>query len=139
MKTLTKQTDDLPRKKDYMTELGRPYDPEDPNQARTFTTMMRTADLMPLVDTSGGIQLADREGVFAHSFRCRLCTLHFVLFSWSATRHTPETIVCPECGSSGGFMHRITELSDSRTFSLASDRAPEIYDVWPFRLPQQAP
>jgi len=30
-------------------------------------------------------------------------------------------------------MHRITVLSESRSFSLASDRQPEIYDAWPFR------
>ena len=117
-----------------MTEIGRPYDPDDPDETRTFTTMMKTNDLLPFVDTSGGVQLADREGVFAHSFRCRRCTLHFVLFSWSPTRHTPDTIVCPECGSSGGFLHRLTQLSESRRFSLAPDRETEIYDVWPFRL-----
>src|SRR6059036_3920097 len=117
-----------------MTELGRPFDPDDPSGDRTSIFMMPTRDLLPLVDTSGGVQLADREGVFAHSFRCRRCTLHFVLFSWSATRHTPNTIVCPECGGSGEFLHRITQLSESRRFSLAPDRETEIYDVWPFRL-----
>ena len=122
-----------------MPEIGRPYDPEDPNEERTFTTMMKAADLAPFVDTSGGVQLADREGVFAHSFRCRRCTLHFVLFSWSATRHTPDTIVCPECGDSGGFLHRITVLSEIRTFNLAPNRTPEIYDVWPFRLASGRP
>ncbi len=122
-----------------MTQLGKPYDPADPNEERTFTMMMRTADLTPLVDTSGGVQLADREGVFAHSFRCRRCTLHFVLFSWLATRHTPDTIVCPECGGSSAFLYRITVLSETRTFSLAPDRALEIYDVWPFRLPRGGP
>ena len=123
-----------------MTEIGRPYDPEDPNAERTFTTMMKAADLAPFVDTSGGVQLADREGVFAQSFRCRRCTLHFVLFSWSATRHTPDTIVCPECGGSGGgFLHRITVLSEIRTFNVAPDRTPEIYDVWPFRLASGRP
>ena len=115
-------------------KIGRPYDPEDPNEERTFTTMMKAADLAPFVDTSGGVQLADREGVFAHSFRCRRCTLHFVLFSWSATRHTSDTIICPECDGSGGFLHRITVLSEIRTFNVAPDRTPEIYDVWPFRL-----
>jgi predicted RNA-binding Zn-ribbon protein involved in translation (DUF1610 family) len=116
-----------------------PYDPEDPNEERTFTTMMKAADLAPFVDTSGGVQLADREGVFSHSFRCRRCTLHFVLFSWSASRHTPDTIVCPECGGSGGFLHRMTVLSELRTFNLAPDRASEIYDVWPFRLASGRP
>jgi hypothetical protein len=118
-----------------MTELGRPFDPTDPNDERTTTVMMKTSDLLPLVDTSGGIQLADREGVFAHSFKCRGCTLHFVLFSWSMSRHTPQTIRCPECGNTGGFMHRITVLSESQRFSFAPDREPEIYDVWPFRSP----
>jgi predicted RNA-binding Zn-ribbon protein involved in translation (DUF1610 family) len=116
-----------------MPELDKPYDPDDPDDERTYTTIVRAADLMPLVDTSGGVQLADREGVFAHSFRCHRCALHFVLFSWSATRHTPDTILCPECGGSGGFLHRITVLSEGRGFSLARDRAPEIYDVWPFK------
>jgi predicted RNA-binding Zn-ribbon protein involved in translation (DUF1610 family) len=115
-----------------MTELGRPFDPADPNGDRTSTVMMKTSDLLPLADTSGGVQLADREGVFAHSFKCRRCTLHFVLFSWSMSRHTPQTIHCPECGNSGDFMHRIAVLSESPRFSLASDRQPEIYDVWPF-------
>jgi DNA-directed RNA polymerase subunit RPC12/RpoP len=72
--------------------------------------------------------------VFAHSFKCRRCTLHFVLFSWALGRHRPATIHCPECGSTGAFMHRIAQLSASRTFSFAPDREPEIYDVWPFRL-----
>jgi hypothetical protein len=115
-------------------QTGRPYDPNDPDGERTFTTVMRTEDLAPHVDLSGGVQLADREGVFAHSFRCRRCTLHFVLFSWSASRHRPDTIVCPECRSSRYFLHRITQLSMSTRFSSAPDRKPEIYDVWPFRL-----
>src|SRR2546427_13300834 len=104
-----------------MTEIGRPYDPRDPDEERTFTTMSPTRDLMPLIDTFGGIQLADREGVWAHSFRCRACTLHFVLFSWSLSRHAAETISCQKCGATGGFLHRITHLSTSTTFSLAPD------------------
>jgi predicted RNA-binding Zn-ribbon protein involved in translation (DUF1610 family) len=115
-----------------MTELGRPFDPAGPNDDQSPIVMMKTSDLVPLVDTSGGVQLAEREGVFAHSFKCRRCTLHFVLFSWSMSRHTPQTIHCPECGNTGEFIHRITVLSESRGFSLAPDRQPEIYDVWPF-------
>src|SRR2546427_9262531 len=116
-----------------MTELGRPFDPADPNGDRTSTVMMKTSDLLPLADTSGGVQLADREGVFAHSFRCRRCTLHFVLFSWSETRLGLETIACPECRGTGAFLHKITKLSASREFRVDADRDPEIYDVWPFR------
>jgi predicted RNA-binding Zn-ribbon protein involved in translation (DUF1610 family) len=118
-----------------MAGSGRPFDPADPNGERTSIVVMRTRDLMPNVDTSGGVQLADREGVYAHSFKCRSCTLHFVLFSWSLSRHNPETIRCPECGNTGDFMHRITVLSESTRFSLAPDRQPEIYDVWPFHSP----
>jgi predicted RNA-binding Zn-ribbon protein involved in translation (DUF1610 family) len=118
-----------------MAESGRPFDPADPNGERTSIVMMKTSGLMPYVETSGGVQLADREGVFAHSFKCRRCTLHFVLFSWSLSRHNPHTIHCPECGNTGDFMHRITVLSESPRFSLAPDRQPEIYDVWPFHSP----
>lgn len=121
-----------------MPEIGRPYDPEDPNEADIHHDD-EGGRSGAVVDTSGGVQLADREGVFAHSFRCRRCSLHFVLFSWSATRHTPDTIVCPECGGSGGFLHRITVLSEIRTFNVAPDRTPEIYDVWPFLLASGRP
>lgn len=117
-----------------MTESGRPYVPEDPDGERVVTSVMRASDLLPYVDMSGGVQLEDREGVWAHSFRCDRCTLHFVLFSWSETRHTTETVSCPECRSSGRFMHRVTKLSASQSFDVAGDREPEIYDVWPFRL-----
>jgi DNA-directed RNA polymerase subunit RPC12/RpoP len=86
------------------------------------------------VDLSGGVQLAEREGVFAQSFKCHACTLHFVLFSWSETRHRPGTVTCPECGSRGSFMHRTTRLSSSARFRIDEGREPEIYDVWPFRL-----
>jgi DNA-directed RNA polymerase subunit RPC12/RpoP len=111
---------------------GVPYSPDDPNGERSFMMSMPVEQLPP-PDLSGGVQLADREGVFAQSFKCRACTLHFVLFSWSRTRHTPETIACPECGSCGRFMHRTTELSGSQQFRMDPSRDPEIYDVWPFR------
>ena len=38
---------------------------------------VRAKQLHPLVDLSGGEQLADRQGVFAQSFRCMKCTMHF--------------------------------------------------------------
>ena len=116
-------------------QIGRPSNPDDPDGERTFMMDVPTADLMPYVDLRGGVQLADREGVFAHSFRCRRCRLHFVLFSWAAERHRPETIACPECRSSGAFLHMVTQLSASTDFDVAPDRQPEIYDVWPFRIP----
>lgn len=115
-----------------MPRPGVPYNPEDPERERTFLVQMPTSSLSP--DLSGGVQLADREGVFAQSFKCRECTLHFVLFSWSETRHHPGTIACPECGNRESFMHRRTRLSSSTGFRIDPDREPEIYDVWPFRL-----
>lgn len=116
-----------------MTEPGHPYDPKNPD-GEPIVSFVKVRDLLPYVDTSGGVQLEDREGVWAHSFKCRRCTLHFVLFSWSATRHTPETISCPECHATGAFLHRIIQLSGSRSFDIGPDREPEIFDVWPFRL-----
>ena len=91
-------------------------------------------DQLPPVDLSGWVQLADRQGVFAQSFRCLACTLHFVLLSWSRTRHTPETIGCPECGQRGRFLHYTTEVSRSVRFRIDDGRDLEIFDVWPFRV-----
>jgi hypothetical protein len=56
-------------KESVMAGSGRPFDPADPNGERTSTMMMKTSDLMPYVDTSGGVQLADREGVFGDPWR----------------------------------------------------------------------
>lgn len=114
-----------------MPRPGVPYDPDDPYGERSFVTRVPAGSLP--VDLSGGVQLADRDGVFAQSFRCFACTLHFVLFSWSRTRHTPDTIACPECGNRGGFLYRTTEISRSVRFRVDGDRDPEIYDVWPYR------
>ena len=116
-----------------MSQPGQPYRPEDPYDERSITMRLRPEQLPP-VDLSGGVQLADRQGVFAQSFRCRGCTLHFVLFSWSRTRHTPETIACPECGQRGGFLHYTTEVSRSVRFRVDDGRDPEIFDIWPFRV-----
>jgi DNA-directed RNA polymerase subunit RPC12/RpoP len=115
---------------------GQPYRPEDPYDEHAQIVHLRAEQLRPLVDLSGGVQFADREGVFAQSFRCRACTLHFVLFSWSRTRHTPDTIACPECGHRGGFLHYTTEVSRSVRFRVDDGRDPEIYDVWPYRSRQ---
>lgn len=113
---------------------GDPCDPTDSDGERSFVTWM-PASALP-IDLSGGVQLAQREGVFAQSSKCRACTLYFVLFSWARSRHTPGTIVCPECGIRGGFLHYTTQLSDSTGFLMDSARQPEIYDVWPFRWEQ---
>ncbi|MGI8615563.1 MAG: hypothetical protein ACR2L4_02110 [Actinomycetota bacterium] len=117
-----------------MPQRGRPFDPEDPEGLWTIEASI-DRKLLPKPDLRGGVQLADREGVFAHSFRCGRCTLHFVLFSWSESRHNTDTVTCPECGNTGRFLHRVTHLSGSHSFRVDPLREPEIYDVWPFRLP----
>ena len=110
-----------------MPQRGRPFDPEDPDGVWTFEATV-DPKLLPEPDLSGGVQLSDREGVFAHSFRCNRCTLHFVLFSWARDRHSAETVTCPECMSRGGFLHRVTHLSGSRSFRVDAVREPEIYE-----------
>ena len=82
------------------------------------------------VDLSGPVQLEDREGVFAHSYRCFECRLHFVLFSWRAHRHTGTNVNCPECGNRSSFLHFRAVLSTSRDFELYGEG--EIFQVWPF-------
>jgi hypothetical protein len=120
-----------------MPQRGRPFDPDDPEGHATFEAWI-DPKLLPKPDLRGGVQLVDREGVFAHSFRCDRCTLHFVLFSWSRDRHGVGRISCPECGNRAAFIHRVTHLSDSLSFRMDAFREPEIYDVWPFRLPPSA-
>jgi hypothetical protein len=117
-----------------MPERGTPFDPEDPEGLCIIEASI-DPKLLPKPDLGGGVQLADREGVFAHSFRCKRCTLHFVLFSWTRDRHTADSVTCPECGNTGSFLHRVTHLSASKVFRVNTGREPEIYDVWPFRLP----
>lgn len=117
-----------------MPQRGKPFDPEDPEGQASFELWI-DPKMLPKPDLRGGVQLIDREGVFAHSFRCDGCTLHFVLFSWARERHSADTVSCPECGNRSAFLHRVTHLSSSRSFSVDTFREPEIYDVWPFRLP----
>lgn len=115
--------------------LGEPFDPEDPEGDRTFQTWI-DPKVLPKLEPHGPVRVENREGVFAHSFRCGSCALHFVLFSWRSDRHGPTTVACPECGSTGDFLHRVTVLSWSLYFRVNADRDPEIYDIWPFRLPR---
>ena len=46
----------------------------------------------------GPVTLQDLQGVFAHSFKCSICDLEFVVFSWRANRHRVGSTLCPECG-----------------------------------------
>ena len=39
------------------------------------------------VKAPGPVTLQDRQGVFVHSFKCSICDLEFMVFSWRANRH----------------------------------------------------
>jgi hypothetical protein len=78
----------------------------------------------------GPITLADRQGVFAHSFKCWICDLEFVLFSWQRNRHGVGRIHCPECGQPTPMLHWLTVLSASADFDHEG-QSPEIYQMVP--------
>jgi hypothetical protein len=61
----------------------------------------------------GGVALAEREGVWIHSFMCNRCGLHFKVHSWLPDRHRTETVWCPECGQHDGqFRHYRVRTSE---------------------------
>jgi hypothetical protein len=78
----------------------------------------------------GPVTLADREGVFAHSFKCGVCDLEFVLFSWIRNRHGVGRTACPECAEPTPMLHWVTVLSRRRDFG-GSDHDPEIHQLVP--------
>ncbi len=47
------------------------------------------------VKAPGPVTLQDRQGVFVHSFKCSICDLEFVVFSWRANRHRVGSTFCP--------------------------------------------
>ena len=89
-----------------------------------------TNEPVPLTKLPGPVTLAHREGVFAHSFKCGICDLEFVLFSWMRHRHTAHTVTCPECGVITPMIHWLATLSTSPTFTDTTN-ATEIYDLIP--------
>ena len=79
---------------------------------------------------AGPVGLDDREGVFAHSFKCASCQLEFVVMSWRRSRHRADNVYCPECGEVTEKMHWRACLSDSQ--KLVTDGTDvEIFDVVP--------
>ena len=114
-----------------MPRLGQPFDPADADDRSEVEDWFK--EFSPDVPRSP-VPLRDRQGVFAHSFRCGTCSLHFALFSWQLDRLTPQTVTCPECGNTRDFLHLLTVLSRSRRFRMDVNRYPEIYDVWPFKV-----
>ncbi len=75
----------------------------------------------------GPVTLVNREGVFAHSFKCARCDLEFVIFSWRRDRHGVGKTACPECGRTTPMLHWLAVVSASRTFG----EGPEIFDFVP--------
>ena len=83
-----------------------------------------------LTKKPGPVTLSDREGVFAHSFKCWVCDLEFVLFSWLRDRHGVGRVACPECTVVTPMLHWLTVLSQSPTFATAGEGT-EIYAMVP--------
>jgi hypothetical protein len=69
------------------------------------------------VKAPGPVTLQDRQGVFVHSFKCSICDLEFMVFSWRADRHRVGTTFCPECGERTPMIHWRAQTSDCLDFS----------------------
>ena len=87
------------------------------------------------VKKPGPVTLQDRQGVFAHSFKCSICDLEFVVFSWRASRHRVGSTFCPECGRPTPMIHWRTQTSQSLEF-CSDGPGREIYQM--FHLPDIA-
>lgn len=97
---------------------------------RRLPFVEETVDIDPqcvLTRKPGPVTLADRQGVFAHSFKCSWCDLEFVIFSWRRDRHAVRKISCPECGRATPMLHWLTVLSTSLSFGEGA----EIHDFVP--------
>jgi len=101
-----------------------------PKRAPGDVVMMHVDDLAPFVNLDGPVMLADRTGVYVHSFKCLACRLEFQLFSWLDDRHTASNVTCPECGKAGGLkLHWIATLNESSDFGFGGAR--EIFQLNP--------
>jgi len=87
------------------------------------------------VKRPGPVTLQDRQGVFAHAFKCSICDLEFVVFSWRASRHRVGSTFCPECGRTTPMIHWRTQTSQSLEFCSDGPER-EIYQM--FHLPDVA-
>jgi hypothetical protein len=82
------------------------------------------------VKQPGPVTLQDRQGVFVHSFKCSICDLEFVVFSWRADRHRVGSTFCPECGERTPMLHWRAQASESLEFQTDSAGL-EIYQMCP--------
>ena len=81
------------------------------------------------VKRSGPVTLRDRQGVFVHSFKCSICDLEFVVFSWRANRHRVGSTFCPECGVRTPLIHWRAQASQSLEF-CSDGPGLEIYQMF---------
>lgn len=81
------------------------------------------------VKAPGPVTLQDRQGVFAHSFKCSICDLEFVVFSWRADRHRVGSTFCPECGIRTPMIHWRAQTSQSLEF-CSDGPGREIYQMF---------
>ncbi len=92
---------------------GSPVGAYPPGEPRTMSA--EEVEQMP-VKRPGPITLQDRQGVFVHSFKCSICDVEFVVFSWRADRHRVGSTFCPECGTRTPMIHWRAQTSDSLEF-----------------------
>jgi hypothetical protein len=98
--------------------------------------MVPTEKLDPLpISKSWPVQMKDREGVFAHAFKCFHCGLEWVLFSWLANRHHVGEVSCPECRERGLMMHRRACLNERTEFDDSDTEIFSIIDALPGLVP----
>jgi hypothetical protein len=77
----------------------------------------------------GPVTLQHRQGVFVHSFKCSICDLEFMVFSWRANRHRVGSTFCPECGRATPMIHWRTQTSTRLDFS-SDGPGREIYQMF---------
>lgn len=102
---------------------------------------MKKVEMIPveklLPDSTRKFAPVKREGVFAHSFECKECSLHFIVFSWEKNRHTAQNTYCPECGQRGRYIHSRKTISESKTFDPSSRN--EIFAFCPMPGSEEMP
>ncbi|MGQ7297920.1 hypothetical protein [Quadrisphaera sp. KR29] len=118
-----------------MTADERPFRPVEMRDAVVVGDALLDDDgvssgLQHLERTPGPVTLADRQGVFVHSFKCLECDLEFATFSWRAFRHRADTLACPECRTVTPKMHWASQLSGEATFD-GGGASPEIWTCVP--------
>ena len=105
----------------------RAPEPVQHSAGRAFTSAETAAMARKI---PGPVTLADREGVFVHSFKCSVCDLEFALFSGRANRHVVGRTCCPECGVPTPMLHWRGQTSWSVEFD-GDPLGAEIYQLCP--------